>query len=240
MTNKKNNSVITEAPSIINKLYAASGNSEAQGIEDSKKLAKVIYNNYTKWIGASKLPKNNKTFMTFLVSKVGLVAHNARLVLDRTNVEDPTKADKPIDLSDAEIKKLSAETAKFSYENNLVPATDKDKDKIKSAKDRYDGRYGSGSFDKRYNPDKKENPAATLKAHQDETQKASSKASKEKFDSSMKANGLTAGDPDEYVDDLIDILKNMKTVKDIQTRTDKNEIINQLTKIGFAFIKSKS
>lgn len=249
---------LVEAPSIsdvtsraFNKLKAAVGDDSAEGKNDSLKLANDFEKKYKKWIGQADLQIDNKSIMNFLVSHIKFVVQNARIILDTSNIADPTTG-KIVKLSKSDVNLVMKNAAKFAFQHNLV------KQNVNHNQPGHSS-YRSTGTKPRYSSKKYYDDLARSNTRIDQTntmikdiKTASGDVSKgkstenkmfsvdkEKFDNSLKQEGIST----EHISDITDIAEKSKTLsefeKNIKGRPDEQSLLKELAKIGFALAKAR-
>lgn len=225
------------AADVGNKVKAATGNKKAAGKEDAKRLAKYLNKSFKKWLGQTGGEPTEEALMKFLVSKIGFTAANARKIFDKSGVSDPTKANESImeDLSVADLDKVFLNAAQFAYEYDLINDPEEDKERKIQKAQHTDGQFGSrgrsSGYVTRRNSSYGNDPIAGLR---DQVQKNSYQVDKGELLQQIQKTGMSK----EHIEDLTDIVANAKKFEDLQSRPDRQELMKQLARIGYAFFKS--
>lgn len=217
-----------------NAIKAAVGDKKAQGAEKAKRLARYFNKTFQKWLGQSGKEANEESVMRFLIAKVGFTAANARKIMAKANIQDPTKNESIMeDIKQADLDKVFLAAAQFAYEYDLVPDDDDDDKAVKNRKtgSRYDrqSRYGGGYTRSRPEDDftKAMSPKEVKNADRDVLQRVLPLAYK-------------AGLEDEHIEELAEIIKSTKgRYEDINNRKDRDDVNGMLARLGYAYLKSQ-
>jgi hypothetical protein len=219
-----------------NAIKAAVGDKKAQGAEKSKRLARHLKKTFNQWLGQSGKEADEESVMRFLVSKVGFTAANARKIMAKANIKDPTKNESIMEeIKAADLDRVFLVAAQFAYEYDLVPDDDDDDDgktvKNRKTGSRYDrqSRYGSSYQRSRPEDDfmKSLSPKEVKNAEREVLQRVMPLAYK-------------AGLEDEHIEELAEIIKSTKgRYEDINTRKDKEDVNGMLARLGYAYLRSQ-
>jgi hypothetical protein len=223
------------AASAGNKLKAMAGDEQAQGTEDTKRLAKFLTQKFKKYAGQiGKM--DEESLMTFLVNKVGFSAANARKLFAEVGIKDPTKTVESIKLSEElnqkQIDSIMTAAAQFAYKHNLIDLDSKD-DIKPSSNTRRQSSNGksdddvSGLVDKLKGSVDNSNDQKT----QEKPKDTNYTVDKFAFLDAIRSTGIDR----RHLADLADIVRNAKSFDDVANRPD----VKQLAMVGFAMFKAQ-
>lgn len=224
------------AADVSNKAKAALGDKGAAGKEDAKRLSKYLSKSYKKWLGQTGGEPTEETLMKFLVSKIGFTAANARKIFDKSGIQDPTKANESVmeDISRADLDKVFLNAAQFAYEYDLIKDPEEDKERKINKSEYSDGSFGSRGRSSGYGSRRGYQNSDPIGGLRDQVQKNSYQVDKGEMLQQITKSGLSK----EHLEDLTDIVANAKKFEDLQSRPDRQELMKQLARIGYAFFKS--
>lgn len=225
------------AKSAGNKVKAATGDKKAKGAEEAKRLAKYFNKNYQTWLGQSGNEANEKTLFTFLVSKVGFTAANARKIFAKSGVQDPTQTESLEEtVKKADLDKIFLNAANFAYEYDLVQTDDENKDDdddTRRIRQRYKNNPQRGY--RRSNSQSNGDPYSELRKKADKATSAT-----EELQTAVRQNAYKAGLEDEHLEELLELAKESKgSYSEIRKLKDYEDIGEMFARLGYAYIRSQ-
>lgn len=208
---------------------AMAGNDKSKGRQDARKLKSYLTKQYNKWLGQTGNEIDEESLMTFLSAKIGFTPANIRKIFDKAKVSDPTQMESlQEDINKTDVDRVMQIAAEFAFAHNLVKPTNPEETPMASREEpRRDGR-------RRNRDEGSPDDIINSLRNRVESNKNAYNVDKTELVDALKQTGLTR----EYLGDLTDIMAKVKDYKDIQKMPDRNEIMNQLAKVGFAFFKS--
>ena len=233
------------ASSVGDKALSAMGNKKAEGREETRALARYLGKEYKKYLGQlNEKEPSADSLMKFLVSRIGFTAVNARAILKAANIDDVTTTDspRPVDKSDAD--KAFEKAAVFAYKHDLVPR----KDDEKVTRQHNGGKPTDAGLSDEEKRDRQRQVRRNSRGEpegsaEDKIRQGVDQMSKDemtyKVDKTEIASELKkAGINQRYVNDLLDIIKNAKNFGELYDYPARNELLNQLAKVGYAFLRA--
>lgn len=220
------------ASNAADRIKAAAGDEKAAGSVDARKLKNYLEKQYQKWLGQTGNDASEETLMTFLSSKIGYTVENIRTIFDTAGIVDPTRDDATPKgkLEQSDLSRAFTSSAQFAFKHNLVDTGDKSSASMGAPR----ARPARSSTQR--NTARDEFQRQVDKTKSKETNYV---ADKETLAKSLSASGVNKED----LGDLKSLIAKYGNFGDFVkglTPMERNNTMNQLAKIGFAFFKSQN
>ena len=213
--------------SILDTIAAKMGSASARGRIDKDFVSSQIETRYKRWLAASSQKPSVDTFVVFLINQMGFSETDVVTIFHKADVAAG-------DLDSQEVTKISDISAAYAFETGLLKTDEKGKTTADTEKDR------NAKFKKQGKPEAKSAGAGATSANGSKTQ---DEVNKDKDTFTLSQSQLTkalqsVGLDREYASDVTDIIKGTKKFEELKTRPDKNELMSQLARMGYAFFKA--
>lgn len=220
------------ASDAADRIKAAAGDDRAAGSVEARKLKNYLEKQFQKWLGQTGNEASEEALMTFLASKIGYTVENIRTIFDTAGIVDPTRDDaKPKGkLAPNDLSKGFTSAAQFAFKHNLVDTGDKSN----APKASGGARTARSSVSRNTARDEFQKMADKSKSKE-----TNYVADKEELAKALTASGVNKED----LGDLKSLIAKYGNFGDFVkglTPMERNNTMNQLAKIGFAFFKSQN
>lgn len=217
--------------SILDTIAAKMGSASARGRIDKDFVSSQIETRYKRWLAASSQKPSVDTFVVFLINQMGFSETDVVTIFHKADVAAGN-------LSPQEVTKISDISAAYAFETGLLKTDEKGKTTADTEKDR-NAKFKKQQQQKNHGksetrPASASAPSGNAKKSQDEENDEIFTLNQSQLSKSLQSVGLSRG----HVADLVDILQDTKKFEELKAHPNKNEIMSQLARMGYAIFKT--